>query len=272
MRLSISNIAWDPSEDDVVARLLQRFAIDAIDVAPGKYFSNFAEVTDAEIDKVKRWWRSRGIAITGMQALLFGTIGLNMFGAENIRRLMLSHLGAVCRIGGGLGASRLVFGSPKNRDRSGLSDEDTFEQAVSFFQQLGDIAQRNGVVVCLEPNPSCYGSNFMMNSSETALVVRAVSHSSIRMQFDTGSSTINGELPDSVLEQSKELIGHIHLSEPNLLPLGDGGTDHRLMHKAISSVFDDQVLTIEMLATKQEPHLSSIERALIHAVSCYRSA
>jgi hypothetical protein len=52
-----------------------------------------------------------------MQALLFGTTGLNVFGDNKSQEAMLEHLRAVCRIGAGLGATKLVFGSPKNRDR-----------------------------------------------------------------------------------------------------------------------------------------------------------
>ena len=46
---------------------------------------------------------------------------------------MLEHLRAVCRIGAGLGATRLVFGSPKNRDRSGLSDAWHSSRRLAFF-------------------------------------------------------------------------------------------------------------------------------------------
>ena len=38
MRLAISNIAWEVADDAAVADLLQHYQIDAIDVAPGKYF------------------------------------------------------------------------------------------------------------------------------------------------------------------------------------------------------------------------------------------
>ena len=69
----------------------------------------------------RAWWAERGIEITGMQALLFGTSGLNVFGPSEVQDAMLAHLAAVCRIGAGLGAVRVVFGSPKNRDRSGLT-------------------------------------------------------------------------------------------------------------------------------------------------------
>lgn len=270
MRLAISNIAWDVCEDGHVARLLNRFRVDAIDVAPGKYFSDPARASDAEIEKVKRWWAERGIEITGMQALLFGTTGLNVFGAAEVQDALLERLSAVCRVGAGLGASRLVFGSPRNRDRSGLSDEQALEEATIFFRRLGDVALAQGVIVCLEPNPPCYGANFMTTSAEAADVVNTVGHLAIRMQFDTGALAINQEDPETVLTRSAHLIGHVHASEPDLVPLGDCGIDHRLLHQALLKHLPDQVVSIEMVATKQEPHLVAIERALSYAVACYR--
>lgn len=272
MRLAISNIAWDIAEDTSVPKLLGKFGVDAIDVAPGKYFPDPANAKDEDIANVRRWWADHGIKITGMQALLFGTTGLNVFGDRKSQEAMLEHLRAVCRIGAGLGATRLVFGSPKNRDRSGLSDAQALEQAVSFFRRLGDAALEHDVIVCLEPNPTRYGANFMTTSAETAHVVAAVGHGAIRMQFDTGALTINRESPEAVLESCAGLIGHIHASEPDLVPLGDGGTDHHLMHKALMQHLPESVVSIEMVATKEEPHLLSIERALSCAVNCYRTA
>lgn len=271
MRLAISNIAWDIAEDTSVAKLLGKFGVDAIDVAPGKYFPDPASAKDEDIAKVRRWWVDHGIEITGMQALLFGTTGLNVFGESKSQEAMLEHLRAVCRIGAGLGATRLVFGSPKNRDRSGLSDAQALDQAVSFFRRLGNAAQDHGVIVCLEPNPTRYGANFMTTSDETAHVVAAVGHEAIRMQFDTGALTINGESPEAVLECSSRLIGHVHASEPDLLPLGDSRTDHQLMHRALSQHLPEHLVSIEMVATKEESHLQSIERALVCAVDCYRT-
>lgn len=272
MRLAISNIAWDIAEDASVAKLLGKFRIDAVDVAPGKYFPDPANAKDEDIANVSQWWADHGIEITGMQALLFGTTGLNVFGDGRSQEAMLEHLRAVCRIGAGLGATRLVFGSPKNRDRLGLSDSQALEHAVNFFRRLGESAQHYGVIVCLEPNPTRYGANFMTSSAETAHVVAAVGHGSIRMQFDTGALTINGESPEDVLESSAGLIGHVHASEPDLVPLGDGGTDHQLMHKTLMQYLPESVVSIEMMATKEEPHLQSIERALACAVECYRTA
>lgn len=271
MRLSISNIAWDVPEDEAVAALLQRHQVDAIDIAPTKYFPNLAQATDAEIAEVKAWWARRGMEVTGMQSLLFGTTGLNVFGPAEVQDAMLAHLDAVCRIGAGLGAPRLVFGSPRNRDRSGLGDDQALQVAVPFFQRLGSIAQAHGVVVCLEPNPSCYGANFMTTSSETAQVVAQVGHPAIRMQFDTGALAIHGEDPAAVLHGAAHLIGHIHASDPQLVPVGDGSTDHGAMARALAQHLPHHPVTIEMLATASEPHVQAIDRALTAASRHYRN-
>lgn len=271
MRLSISNIAWDPSEDEAVAALLARYGVDAIDIAPGKYFPRPPEARAEDVQRVRQWWAQRGIEIVGMQALLFGTTGLNVFGSPPTQQALLTHLDAVCRIAGQLGATRLVFGSPKNRDRAGLTDAQAHADAVAFFTRLGDVAQQHGVVVCLEPNPPCYGANFMTTSAETARVVEAVAHPAIRMQLDTGAVTINGESIAEVLAAHGPLVGHIHLSEPDLAPLGDKGVDHGALHRAIAAALPRHIGTIEMLATTAEPPLGAVERALRFANAHYRA-
>ena len=270
MRIAISNIAWDVRDDEAVAALLHQYGVDAIDIAPGKYFPDPCQATSAEMSRVSDWWRKRGIEITGMQALLFGTTGLNLFANTEIQSAMLAHLDAVCRIGGGLGATRLVFGSPKNRDRTDLSDSQAETVAVEFFQRLGDSASAHGVWVCLEPNPPCYGANFMTNSAETAAMVSRIDHPAIRMQLDTGAMTINGEAPEAVIAHYATLIGHVHASEPNLVTLGDGGCDHHAVGRILNATLPEQIVTIEMLVAKQEPPLQAIERALNIAIRHYR--
>jgi len=271
MRLSISNIAWDVEEDEAIVQMLHRYGIDAIDIAPGKYFPDFLNTPISDIQKVKSWWSDRGIEIIGMQSLLFGKPELNIFGSKEIQLNLLKHLEAVCRIGGYLGARKLVFGSPKNRDRSGLNDSEVEKTAVWFFSKLAEIAKQEGVVICLEPNPTYYGANFMTTCIETSEIVREVDHQCIRMQLDTGALTINEEDPIWVLEKFGKLIGHIHISEPDLLPIGSGSTDHKIISLALKRYLPDLPYTIEMVATKEEPHLVSIEKAIGFAFDYYRA-
>jgi sugar phosphate isomerase/epimerase len=268
MRISISNIAWRPDDDTSVAALLARHGVDAIDVAPGKYFEDFATTSIKDITDVRLWWMDRGVEIVGMQALLFGTRGLNLFGEPAVRNQMLTYLAHVCRIAHGLGARFLVFGSPRNRDRSGLDDRSTADIARHFFRKLGDIAADQDTVICLEPNPLVYGANFMTDAGSTAEVVRAADHPSIRMQLDVGALTLNGESAVEVLAKNADLVAHIHASEPDLKVLGDCGTDHGSVAAAIIERCPDRIVTIEMREDEAAP-MDSLDRALAFAKRWY---
>ena len=271
MRISVSNIAWSPTNDDLVAVMLAKHGVDAIDVAPGKYFRDFATTSSEEIAEVRRWWEDRGVEIVGMQALLFGTQGLNLFDKPAVRERMLGYLGHVCRIGRGLGACFLVFGSPRNRDCSALDDHAAADIANEFFCRLGDIAADQDTVICLEPNPPAYGANFMTDAATTAEVVRAVNHPAIRMQLDVGALTLNGESAAEVLATNSDIVAHIHASEPQLKVLGDCGTDHRPVSAAIQRYCPDRIVTIEMREDGNAP-LISLESALAFAQGCYGAA
>jgi D-psicose/D-tagatose/L-ribulose 3-epimerase len=270
MRISISNIAWDVREDEQISELLSKYQIDAIDIAPGKYFPDPTKATDVDIIKVKDYWSEKGIEITGMQSLLFGTQGLNVFGSKESQQALLDHLSAVARVAQGLGATRLVFGSPKNRDRGGLSDKQTFSIAKDFFTRLGNIANEHGVIFCLEPNPTCYGANFMTTAQETFDVVSLINHPAIKMQLDTGAITINQESISEILTYSLNQIGHVHISESGLSVVGDSTADHDSYSKTLKAHLNNALVTIEMIATQDESHLISIDRALAFVTQTYR--
>ena len=269
MRLSISNIAWDRGHDEEVALLLRRHDFDTIDIAHSRYFPNPGAASPEGIAQVRTWWADRGIQIAAMQSLLFGTGGLNMFGTSAEQRAMLDHLASVCRIASGLGATRLTFGSPRNRDRSGFDDVQAMSIAQAFFRTLGEIAAAEGAVICLEPNPKAYGCNFMITTGEAARVVEQVGHPAIRLQLDTGAIHMNGEDLDGTLDSVRHLVGHVHLSAPDLAPIQASTMDHARVAAALRRSLPDDLLTIEMLVPPGQPTIECLEKAVELASGYY---
>jgi D-psicose/D-tagatose/L-ribulose 3-epimerase len=262
MNFCISNIAWEINEDKDVASLLNSMNVNLIDLAPSKYFPNFKEASEQEILKIRQWWDGNGIKINGMQSLLFGINNLNIFGSENDRKLLLAHLVEVCRIGSILGAKKLVFGSPKNRDRAKLNNAQTSSMALDFFYQLGEVATHYDVIICLEANPAYYGCNFLTTTLETEKFTRSLNHKSIMMQLDTGAMIINKENFEDVVEASKDLIGHIHLSEADLIPIVRENQNHLSIAPILKKYFSNRVLCIEMLSSRDKSNLKLIKEAL----------
>lgn len=271
MRLSVSSLAWDPEHDDGIAGVLHAFAVDAIEIAPGKYFPVGQEPGAQRLDAVRRGWRERGIDIVAMQSLLFGTTGLNMFGEPGVQEAMLRHLAQIAAIGAALGAGRLVFGSPKNRDRTGIEPAAAMSMGVDFFRRLGDIAAAAGSTVCLEANPASYGCNFMTTTAQAAEMVQKTGHPAIRLQFDLGAVTANGEDAADLLQRYHALIGHVHLSEPGLRPLGTSQADHaRLGALLRPCLAPGMSMSIEMLTPAGMDPVATVRSALEVAVRHYR--
>lgn len=275
MNLSISNIAWEASFEPQVIDLLLKNGIHHLDFTPGKFFSDIANTSDAKILRVKKEWHDKGFTLVGIQSLLFGTTGLNLFDISTQDR-MLEHLKRVCHIGSLTGATRLVFGSPKNRDRSKVDDIRTNEIALDFFFRLGEIAKEENVTVCIEANPTVYGTNFLTTTEEAASFVRKLNHSNIKLQLDLGTVYTNHE-PAQVIEDVTDVIGHIHLSEPSMAPVTTDDPFHREIGEKIKkiiskSLLSTDILTIEMLtknSDSQENRIKAIEKSIKLAKDLY---
>lgn len=275
VELSVSNIAWDASFENEIIELLIKNGIHHLDFAPGKFFSDIANTTDSEILYVKNEWQQRGFTLTGIQSLLYGTAGLNLFDISSQKR-MLKHLKKICHIGSLTGANRLVFGSPKNRDRSKLDDIQTENTALDFFYRLGEIAKAEDATVCLEANPAVYGTNFLTTTDEAASFVRKLNHSNIKLQLDLGTVYTNNETAETI-DSVSDIVGHIHLSEPSLVPLAINDHYHREVGKKLiscfsRSMFQTRILTIEMLTKFSDPaeiRIKDLEKSILVAKKLY---
>ena len=268
MRVGISNIAWDIQFDDQISKVLNQYEIDAIDIAPMKYFRNPEGTKVSEVQNLRRWWNTRGIEISGMQGLLFGLGHLNMFSNNETRIALARHLNSIFTIAETLGSQKLVFGSPKNRNRLDLTDDQVMKEAISFFGELGELARKRDLIVCLEPNPVQYGANFMVTNRETALVVRAIDHPAIRMQYDTGAAQITGETSEAEFRETADIIGHIHVSEPEMKPIGTGGTNHKHFSAMFLKSWPDRLITIEMLSPNENAG-SWVEKSIEKTLAIY---
>lgn len=261
----ISSIAWDSEIDKDVIPILKRHGISKVDLVPAKYFSDRLNVTKEEILKVKKYWADLGFSIFGFQSLFFKEEPMNLFGPKEVQDKMLKLLERLSYIGNILEASYLVFGSPRNRDRSGLSDVETDLIAKDFFYKLGELSKQHGTIFCLEPNPPVYGANYFTTTQETAQFVRDLNHPNIKLQIDTGAMEINQEDPLSLLREYHKEVGHIHLSTDQIRPLTESNCRYAHYKKAFDTYLEGKPISIEILPKDGDDRLACIEESVIVA-------
>jgi D-psicose/D-tagatose/L-ribulose 3-epimerase len=267
MRIAVSNIAWDIQDDEEIASLLLQNGVDAIEVAPTKYWPAPCNPSASDIQKCRMAWADRRISIVAMQSLLFGMPMMNLFGSTEIRQNMLDYLAEIIEISSSLGSTRLVFGSPRNRDRTGLSDAQAHDVAVGFFGSIAECARKASVVIGLEPNPVLYNCNFATTAIEALSVVKAVNHPCLGLHLDTGIMTLNSEDIEATLDDCAPYICHFHISEPHLAPVGSGPVHHQRIGSQLKKINYIGVVSIEMRSSQ----VIEVDRLNVrNALSCVK--
>ncbi len=102
----------------------------------------------------------------------------------------------------------------------------------------------------------------MTTSEETASVVRNIDHPAIGMQLDLGAIAMNDESTARVLATSRDIIGHVHVSQPHLRPVIEGPFLNEAA-PAVRRLLPDLVACIEMLTTPAHA-LAEIDRAVTY--------
>lgn len=217
----------------------------------------------------RAFWRDHGLAIVSLQALLFGRDDLRIFESEASREATAGYLEHVMTVAATVGASRLVFGSPKNRRRGELDRREADHVAVELFRRLGRAAVANGVTLCIEPNPLEYGCDYLTTAAEGLAFVERVDSAGIGLHLDSGAMTLAGEDPRTIMPRVGPWLRHFHISEPFLQIIGSGRVDHSAFAEALVAARFDGWLSIEMRAPPADTAVDVIRRAVAYAREAY---
>lgn len=246
-RLSISNIAWPANQDDEALSLVAELGFDGIEVAPMKVFGDLHALSSEAIRSYRRKVEDYGLSISALQALLFGVPGAHLFESSEKRERMEAHLRYMAEIANELGAQACVFGSPTLRNPGTRPMNEALEVAEDFLRSVAQDYATRDVELCFEANPPLYGCRFITRTEEAFELVKRVNVPGLALQLDTGTIFINGEDPE-IVSRVQPRIGHVHVSEPNLVPVGTAGTNHAAVAEALKRTAYSHWISIEMKA------------------------
>lgn len=246
MQISISHIAWAPEAELSALAALRDLGIDTVEVAPWRAFGDPLTAIQPQVLDKTAWYLEQGFRVGSFQALLFGTVGLELFGNNDARRRMKDTLIAVGRVGGWSGAGPMVFGSPKNRLKGTLSQKDATRLAVDFFREVGDACAEAGSCLVIEANPEAYGADFCTTLAQAAELVDAVNCPGFGLHVDAGGMSLSGEDFEPVLRESAGLLRHVHASQPNLVSYNEPDPVHARLAKVLHEIQYAGTVAIEM--------------------------
>lgn len=252
MILSVSNIAWSPKEKNEAYDLLAERGLRGLEIAPGLFFHDVADpfcpdaaTANIAISQIEK----RGLSLVSMQSLLFGSQGAFLLGDPDSRFRFEREMIRAIELAGRFGIPNLVFGSPDQRNiPTGMTFTNAWARAADTFHRLGDRAASEGTRLAIEPSPAVYGTTLLATLDETVAFVAEVEHPAVQLTLDLGAARLDGSLDTigSRLPALVSMLGHVHVSEPNLAPAPDDGTDLGSVLKGLKMAEYKNAVSIEM--------------------------
>jgi len=236
MKLAFSNLAWDIRQDVRIASVLRQHRFTGVELAPSKVWQRPEGVSTAEARAYRYFWEDQGLEVVALQSLLFGHPNLLLFGNADQRNELADYLRKIIRLGGWLGAQVLVFGSPRNRKRGALSEQQALDIAVPFFRELGDFSHDEGCCLCIEANARQYGCDFVTTVDQAWELVSAVGSPGFGLHSDLGCMSLEGEDVQEQIIRYRDRLKHFHFSRPGLK--GFSLKDHKYDWKSLFADYD----------------------------------
>ncbi len=270
MKLALSSIAWTNEEEPMVAEKMREMGIKYVEIAPTKIWPDLTVVTADQAKEYVNWWAKYDITIVAFQSILFARPDLKIFESDDNRQQALDYLSSVLRLAGTMGVKKLVFGSPKNRQRGEMLIKQADTIAINFFNKLGDVSSENNAVLCLEPNAKQYNCDFIVNASEGHGLVRRVNNAGFGLHLDTACMALAGDNLGVSIVNAKDILEHFHISSPMLEQVEyRDDVDHISAAKALKDIKYDKVISIEMKPGEAGTNVERVEKAIKFARSIY---
>jgi D-psicose/D-tagatose/L-ribulose 3-epimerase len=117
-------------------------------------------------------------------------------------------------------------------------------RAVEYLREVAPYAEERGVTIVLE-----YLNRFEMyltnTAADLAALVREVDHPSVRMMYDTFHAHIEEKDPRTALQDCKDVLVHVHLSENDRSTPGAGQVEWDETFAALQEIDYDGWVVIE---------------------------
>lgn len=257
MKCSISNIAWDKENDDLIYDILSKNNFTGLEIAPTRVFENPYEQDLSKLQNFKNILKEKGLVLTSMQSLIFNRPDLTIFEKDTKREELKEYLKKAIDFAYNLDIKNLVFGSPKNRIYTDI-DKD-YIIAIDFFKELGDYAYFKDTCLSIEANPKIYGTNFINTTQEAYNLVKDVNSKGFKLHLDTGTILINNESLNEICNYS-EHINHVHISEPYLDSLNEKNIKfYEEFINILKEINYNKFISIEMKKNELDKVIESIQ-------------
>ena len=219
-----------------------------LEVAPFTLASRITDVSSDTLATMKQQAADCGLTVIGLHWLLAKTEGLHLTTMDQpVRDATADYLGELAKACHALGGDIMVFGSPPQRNlQDGVSMQQALENATDVFKKCMPILGDHGVKLCMEPLTS-NETDFIRTCADAMQLIEMVDHPNFILHQDVKamSGAETDPIPD-LIHRHKDMLGHFHVNDTNLLGPGMGKTNFAPIFQALQEVEYDGWVSVEV--------------------------
>jgi len=210
VKLALSNLAWDPIDNELIFKKLNSVGITHIEGVLTK-ISDWKNLTKEKLVEFKILMDKYNISMESIQSIFFGVNCLDL--TDEI--IVIKHyikLIEYCKI---FGVKVMVLGSPSLRKNI----EGWENKLSSILNQVDNLLIGTNIELSIEPNMKGYNGGYFFTLNEIVNFIEINGFKNIKTMIDTHNIKLEQLDPINEFESNIKHINHIHISEPHLKPI-----------------------------------------------------
>ncbi len=218
-----------------------------IEIAPFTIANDVNEITAEKRSEIRRIAEENTLEIIGLHWLLVGPQDVHLTTSdETIRARTAQYLIDLVNCCGDLGGTRMIFGSPKQRNlEEGMPYCKAFDHAREVFGKVLPALEARGVTLCLE-QLSAAETDFCSTAAQTVELIDAIGHPNFQLILDTKAMAQEPlPRPDTIKKYAKYLR-HYHANDENLKGPGFGRVNFAPIIQALKDIAFQDYVSIEV--------------------------
>ncbi len=235
MRFALCNEVLRHLSWDSACALMARAGYEGVEIAPFTFAESVEMLDRSARLKIRQTAQQHGLAIVGLHMLLWSPEGLHVAHPDReVRQRTANYLVELVRLAEALGASVLVFGSPKQRSSiPPYTPEQSAEMWMETLQPALKACEGTDIKILLEPLPE---TDVVQRLEEAVAWVQRVSHPNLSTMLDVKSALAETTDVPALIRTYARFISQVHLNDSNLRAPGYGATDFAPILRTLQEV------------------------------------
>jgi protein FrlC len=126
----------------------------------------------------------------------------------------------------------------------GTHQQQAWQYSLEGLVECARYAKDLGVNIVIEPTPT--DSNLVETADDALLLAEESGEDNVKVMFDTFHALYRNEVPSDYVYRMKDKLAHVHISDTDRLPPGQGTCNFDAVLKALKEIRYEGYLTMEV--------------------------